>query len=300
MVPGALEVEGRHLRYAVSDNESAHGPGGPGSPPIWAVNIHGYLAGGGMYWRESARLAERTGWRVVNPSLPGFGGSDPLAQVTMAGLADHVHHVLRHLDAGPTVVLGHSMGGAVAVQYAHDRPSEVLGIIYRGGVATPAWRARQGPLAVLLGAGVPDAAALADLVGAMVLDVPDLLVGRLYSTVRAMLPDARRNLAAVGRVLPVGGLLMTVDLRREVEVVAARGVPILAEWGCFDRIVGGRTPAEFSRCAGTPVQWLAGGHSWMLARPQGQAEVLTHLPSGRAFVTEVERRWRTGLTPPAV
>ena len=86
MVPEVVRVEGRSLRFAVSDNADAHGPG---SPPVWAVNIHGYFAGGGMYWRESARLAQRMGWRVVDPSLPGFGGSDALAwsQVSMAGLA---------------------------------------------------------------------------------------------------------------------------------------------------------------------------------------------------------------------
>ena len=76
----------------MSDNVDAHGPDGPGSPPIWAVNIHGYFAGGGMYWRESARLAEQLGWRVINPSLPGFGGSDPLdwQDVSMESLAEQV------------------------------------------------------------------------------------------------------------------------------------------------------------------------------------------------------------------
>lgn len=297
MVPHVLQVEGRRLRFAVSDNEDAHGPDGPGSPPIWAVNIHGYFAGGGMYWRESARLARATGWRVVNPSLPGFGGSDALEwqHVSMAGLARQVTHVVHHLGAGPVVLLGHSMGGAVAIKYAHDHPGGVLGLVYRDGVATPAWRARNGPLALLVGMGAPDMAPLADLVGAVLLDVPDLMIGRLSSTVRSLLPDARRNVRAMGRALPVGSMLMTVDLRKEVEEVAARGVPILAEWGCFDRVAGGATADEFSRHAGSPVQWLPGGHSWMLARPQGQADVLTHLPSGRAFAAAVEDRWREAV-----
>ena len=43
------------------------------------MSLHGYFAGGSMYARESELLAARFGWRVVNPSLPGFGGSDPLA-----------------------------------------------------------------------------------------------------------------------------------------------------------------------------------------------------------------------------
>jgi hypothetical protein len=30
----------------------------------------------------------------------------------------------------------------------------------------------------------------------------------------------------------------------------------------------------------------------MLARPQGQADILTHLVQGKAFMTQVEDRWR--------
>ena len=145
-------VEGRRLRFAVSDNVDAHGPDGPGSPPIWAVNIHGYFAGGGMYWRESARLAEQLGWRVINPSLPGFGGSDPLEwqDVSMESLANQVMAIVHKVDAGPVVLLGHSMGGAVAVQFAHDHPRRTLGVIYRDGVSTPAWKDRSGILPTLL------------------------------------------------------------------------------------------------------------------------------------------------------
>ena len=171
MVPGSVAVGDRQLRFAVSDNEGAHGPGGPGSPPVWAVNIHGYFAGGGMYWRESARVAERLGWRIVNPSLPGFGGSDPLpwSGISIPSLAAQVGRIMAHLDAPPAVLIGHSMGGAVAVQYATDHPEHTLGLIYRSGIATPAWKERHGLLPTLLGPVLPDVAPLADLMAAVVL-----------------------------------------------------------------------------------------------------------------------------------
>ena len=260
MVPGFLRHGGRRLHFAVTDNEDAHGPDGPGSPPVWAVNIHGYFAGGGMYWRESVRLAERTGWRVVNPSLPGFGGSDPLGwdEVSMETLARQVGLVLAHVGAGPAVVMGHSMGGAVAVQYAYRNAGRTLGLIYRDGVATPAWRDRSGVIPTLLTPFLPDMGPLVDM----------------------------------GRTAAVGSMLLTVDLRSEVRSLAALGLPMLAEWGCFDRLATGATAAEFASCAHVPVQWLPGGHSWMLARPEGQADVLAHLPAGRDFVTLVEERWR--------
>jgi len=293
MVPGTIEVDGRRFRFAVSDNEDAHGPEGPGSEPIWAVNIHGYFAGGSMYWRESARLAHAMGWRVVNPSLPGFGGSDPLAwnQVSMEVLAEHIGLLLDHVGAGPAVLLGHSMGGAVAVRYADDNPRRTLGIIYRDGVATPAWKQRRGVLPTILSAFAPDLASSVDMMAAILADTPDLFIGRMSSTMRSVIPDVRRNVRSIGRTIPVGAMLMATDLRPEVRRLAAQAMPILAEWGCFDRVTTGAAAAEFADCARTAVQWVPGGHSWMLARPQGQADVLTHIPSGRRFVQEVEDRW---------
>lgn len=299
MVPEVLEVEGRALHFAVSDNADAVGPDGPGSPVIWAVNVHGYFAGGRMYWRESARLAEATGWRVINPSLPGFGGSDPLAwsEVSMSKLAEQVDLILEHVGGGPAVILGHSMGGAVAVQYAHENPARTIGVIYRDGVATPAWKRRRGILPVILSAIAPGTAPIADLLAAVAIDAPDLLIGRMNSTLRSLLPDIRHNIRTMDRTLPVGSMLMVTDLREEVRGLRASGIPVLAEWGCFDRVANATTAAEFSEIAGVEIQWVPGGHSWMLARPAGQADVLTHLRSGREFERLAVERWRR-LVPP--
>jgi pimeloyl-ACP methyl ester carboxylesterase len=296
MVPDRTVVQGRRMRYAVSDNDDAHGPDGPGSPPVWAVNVHGYFAGGGMYWRESAHLAATLGWRVVNPSLPGFAGSDPLPweQVNMREITAQVTELLDQLEVPRAVLLGHSMGGAVAVELAARHPERVLGIVYRDGAATPAWRIRTGPVARLLGPFLPDVATLAELMTAVVLDAPDLLIGRrLSSTMRGLWPDARRNIRTMSRTLPVGAMLMSIDMRREVEQVVQSGVPLLGVWGCFDQICNPATAAEFAALTGEPVQWVPGGHSWMLPRPRGQADALRVLPSGRAFMEKVEARRRT-------
>jgi pimeloyl-ACP methyl ester carboxylesterase len=290
MIPHKLVVDGRRVRYAMSDNVHAHGPEGPGSEPVWAVNLHGYFAGGGMYWRESSHIAEALGWRVLNPSLPGFAGSDPLPweRVTIGEISDVVGHLLDEVGAERAVLLGHSMGGAVAVQYADVHPERVLGIVYRDGAATPGWKHRRGVLVSLLAPVLPDMAGVADLLVAAILDTPDLLIGRrLASTLRGLWPDARRNLRSMGRTLPVGSMLMAIDLRPEVERIVAAGIPILPVWGCFDRIVSPDTAREFADLTGIDVVWVPGGHSWMLPRPQGQVDILRHLGRGREFVAEV-------------
>jgi pimeloyl-ACP methyl ester carboxylesterase len=293
MVPDKITVDGRRLRFSISDNSDAHGPEGPGSPPVWAVNVHGYFAGGGMYWRESSDLAQHLGWRVLNPSLPGFGGSDPLPweHVNMRHISHQVLELLDHVGAEHAVLLGHSMGGAVAVQFANDHPERTLGIVYRDGVATPAWKRRRGVLAAMLAPVLPDVAGVADIVIATLMDTPDLLIGRrLSSTLRGMWPDARRNMRAVGRTLPVGAMLMSIDMRTEVKSAVDHGIPFLPVWGCFDRIVNAATAREFSELVHREVVWVPGGHSWMLPRPQGQVDVLRFLDQGRAFVQETLAR----------
>ena len=218
MVPDTMTVDGRRIRYAVSDNTGAHGPDGPSSPPIWAVNVHGYFTGGGMYWRESAFLADTLGWRVVAPSLPGFGGSDPLRRdrVTLGELGDQLQIVLDHVGAGPAVVLGHSMGAAIAVQHAAAHGDSTLGLICRDAVVTPAWKSRRGLFPALLSTVSPDMALVSDLWAAAILDMPDLAIGRLYATIRSMVPDFGLSVWSAAQTLPVARALIDVDLSGEL------------------------------------------------------------------------------------
>jgi pimeloyl-ACP methyl ester carboxylesterase len=193
------------------------------------------------------------------------------------------------------------MGGAVAVQYAATHPELTLGIIYRDGVATPAWKQRHGLIPALLAPIAPEIAALADFTFSLLVEGPDFFVGRMYSTVRSILPDARRNIRALGRTLPVAGMLLDMDLRAEVEAIAERGdIPVLPIWGVFDRIVNRETADEFAALSGMKVQWVPGGHAWMFARPQGQSEVLRYLDVGLGFLEQVEDRWRLLNGRPAV
>lgn len=292
MEPGRVEVDGRAVHYAISDNEVV--PFRGAAPQVWAVNIHGYFAGGGMYWRESARLAGGLGWRVVNPSLPGFGGSEPLPwdALSMGGFSDTIAGLLDELGApGPVVILGHSMGGCVATQFAHDHPDRTLGIVYRDGAATASWKERKSILAKVLSPLSPDLGALADLASAVAADVPDFIVGRLRSTLRGIMPDARRNLRSVADALPVAAMLFSCDLTAQAEHVARdHGVPLLPIWGRYDRITPRHTAEEFERVTGREVLWVRGGHSWMIARPGTQLAILRNGEEGRAFMDEVRAR----------
>jgi pimeloyl-ACP methyl ester carboxylesterase len=182
------------------------------------------------------------------------------------------------------------MGAAVAVEFASRAPERVLGIVYRDGIATPTWRQREGLIPFAFSSVAPDLGPVADLGLAVVLDLPDLLVGRMLSTVRSLLPDLRRNVKTLARTAPLASMLMETDLSDAVTDLGVAGIPVLAEWGCFDRIVNAATAKEFSELAEVPIQWIPGGHSWMLARPSGQTDVLRYLPDGKRFIAEVEAR----------
>ena len=288
-----LDLDGRNFRYRVTDNYDAHGPDGPDTPPIWLINIHGYFAGGSMYARESEMLAERFGWRVVNPSLPAFGGSDPLelADISLEALTDHIEIVRRELGITRCVVMGHSMGGAVAIDFASRYPHDVIALIYRDGIATPEWSVRKGLTARLVSPVLPDVAPIADLMAAVVMDTPDLLVGHMLTTLKALLPDLRSNVKTVARSAPVASMLLELDFTDRAREVANAGIPIYALWGCFDRVVTGDAAHGFEKATGTEVQWVPGGHSWMLARPGGMSDIFERVPSGQAFLEEINARW---------
>lgn len=298
MQPAVAEFDRRTVRYAVSDNEGATHDGGP---PVWAVNIHGFFAGGGMYWRESARLAAGMGWRVVNPSLPAFGGSTPLpwAELSMASFAGIVARTLDHLEVERAVVLGHSMGGAVAMQFAHDFPDRTLGVVYRDGAGPSSWKDRGGVVSWLLSPVAPDVGAAVEFAVAALADVPDLAWGRVGSMLRGVAPDARRNVYGLAGTFPVAAMLFSDGVDGVIRDVALSGVPVLPMWGRFDRLVPPATGHEFGELVGEPVVWVRGGHSWMLPRPGTQLRVLQHHAQGQGFVARAVARHQAAAPAPA-
>lgn len=101
--------------------------GGPadGEP---LVLLHG-LGGAAANWALLAPLlGERH--RVVLVDLPGHGGSDPLPAAPGIGpYADRVALLAERLGLGPAVVVGHSLGGLVALRLAARRPEAVRSLV---------------------------------------------------------------------------------------------------------------------------------------------------------------------------
>ena len=100
------------------------------------VMLHGYTGSKENWYRLVPELDAR--FRLVMPDLPGWGDSERIANADHGFVAEaaHVAAFLRHLDAGPVVLLGHSMGGGIAALVAAKYPDLVarVGLLDAAGV----------------------------------------------------------------------------------------------------------------------------------------------------------------------
>ena len=81
-----------------------------------------------------ARQLSATG-RVISFDLPGFGGTPrPAGRLSVEDYAEIIRSELRARDAGPVVVVGHSMGAQFAVELARQAPDAVTHVVLVGPV----------------------------------------------------------------------------------------------------------------------------------------------------------------------
>jgi pimeloyl-ACP methyl ester carboxylesterase len=94
------------------------------------VLVHGSWQGA-WSWDGVRDHLRAHGHRVITPSLPGRGDID--ADRSWIGHDDNLAAVLAAIDAdgaGPVVLTGHSLGGAVISQVADQRPNRVAQLVY--------------------------------------------------------------------------------------------------------------------------------------------------------------------------
>ncbi len=92
------------------------------------VMLHGYLESIAVWGSFEEKLAES--FRVISIDLPGHGKTGNLGNThTMQQMAAIVNHIVQLLGLSEFYILGHSMGGYVALHYIHDFPKGVKGLI---------------------------------------------------------------------------------------------------------------------------------------------------------------------------
>lgn len=93
------------------------------------VLVHGWGVSGGVYDFLVTELQSQ-GYRLIIPDLRGTGGSSkPASGYTIENYARDVLAVTRDARAGRFVLVGHSMGGAIAQKVAAMRPGRIEGLV---------------------------------------------------------------------------------------------------------------------------------------------------------------------------
>lgn len=95
--------------------------------------LHGWIASADLNWWATYGDLSEAGYRVLAIDHRGHGrGLRPLVPFRLADCAADAAAVLRALDGAPAVVVGYSMGGAVAQLVARDHPDVVGGLVLSG------------------------------------------------------------------------------------------------------------------------------------------------------------------------
>ena len=101
--------------------------GDPGAPPL--VLLHG-LRGFAYSWRIVAeRLADRYRCLALNLRGHGDSGPSPVRDLTIDQYVTDVEALATQLHLARFPIVGHSLGGRVAMAYAAAHPERTLGIV---------------------------------------------------------------------------------------------------------------------------------------------------------------------------
>jgi pimeloyl-ACP methyl ester carboxylesterase len=115
------------MRIAGPAGALAVDDGGRGDPPV--VLVHS-LAGNSSHWSAQLEHLRRTR-RSVALDLRGHGQSEPPrnSDYSIAGMAGDIAAVADTLGLQRFVLVGHSMGGGVALAFAGKYPPRVAGLV---------------------------------------------------------------------------------------------------------------------------------------------------------------------------
>ena len=218
------------------------------------VALHGVSSGASLMAPLLWKLAPHFD-RVIAPDMPGHGFSQAPERMELEGLYQASAELLDQALDAPSVLFGHSLGGALAVRYALERPERVTGLCLLSPAGAPSPEdERQGWL---------DQFAMADHQASLA------FVRRLYVDPPPYLPVVARACRFLFRRAPIQQLLDSARangaLTLTAEEVAGLSVPIRFIWG----------DAETTMLPAHRAFWLEHlpGHAEILTPPH-----FTHCP----------------------
>jgi pimeloyl-ACP methyl ester carboxylesterase len=255
----------------------------PGKAEGTLVLLHGMLDSSEGW----TRLSEGFTCRRIAFDLPGFGYSDSPARGSILGYAQDIAEGLRMLGVTRFTVVGHSLGGAVAVALAELMPDSVCGLVLLAPVGF-------GRIHIAEAVSLPGVSDLAAAALRMTLS-SRLAVSAAYATIvtNGKLPDPE----LVDRLTSRGGSLID-GTRQATRALAEAGRapdafhrrhvrytgPVYSVWGDQDRLVP-VSHIEGVRAALPQARidvWRGMGHHPARERTQDLIDVVAGAVTGRA------------------
>jgi pimeloyl-ACP methyl ester carboxylesterase len=235
--------------------------------------VHG-LGGSAANWLALAPLL-LPGRRLIVPELPGHGGSDPLpAAASLTAYADRLAALLD----GPAAVVGHSLGGAIALRLAIRRPELVSALVLAGaaGISSGTRRAQYGlTITGLLKPGRKIAPYRDRIARSAALKT--LVFGRWGASDPSALPPkmAEAFLSGPARhtdTVSAAKALIRDDPRPDLDRVSC---PVLLLWGARDNQLPVGDAFEYARRLRAPLRVIADcGHLLIGERPEACADAI--------------------------
>jgi len=113
-----------------------------GTGPVYLL-VHG-IGGSQTDWQLVADRLAQTGQHFITVDLPGHGKSAKgKGDYSLGAMASVLRDLLDHLGHDHAVIVGHSLGGGVALQFTYQFPGRCIGLILvcSGGLGTetPTW-----------------------------------------------------------------------------------------------------------------------------------------------------------------
>ena len=129
---------------------------GRGNPPI--VLVHGWTCDHSYFEPQRKHLSKRH--RVITVDLRGHGRSDkPKQEYSISGFADDIAWLCEQLKVKKPVVIGHSMGGMIALEVASRHPDLPAAIVACDSPVVVPRGLKANFAAMLAQLGTPDFAA---------------------------------------------------------------------------------------------------------------------------------------------
>ena len=249
-------------------------------PPL--VFLHG-IGGAARAWRGQLN-AFRNRYRTIAWDMPGYGGSAPLAAVSIAALASALQDFLQQVGAAKPVIVGHSIGGMIVQQLLVKNPRIAGAVVL--AQTSPAfgnpdgdWQkafvdARLGPL----DRGETLASLAPSLVKELVGDDPDPGGMDLARDCMAAVPEATYRATVLA--------LMGFDLRNTLKSIA---VPTLVLSGSKDNNAPAPMMAKMASYIPSAkyVELEGVGHLANLERPMAFNAALDHFLKASVAATQV-------------